>query len=200
MKRWLFHLAATFSLLVSLTAAVAWPMSYAPSRDWHLLGIMHSADLRRVDTDRRTAVLMMPVDSSTTPQYGFWDACWALSRSGTLTLVGQTIDYEDGLRGVTATPPSVAVELSGAARGRAVVMARIPEPRTRVSRLGFAWAADAQQAIGGSVGVRVRMIALPYWSIVMAGLALPILWLRGNRRSRRRPTLPGSTSSSSVRR
>jgi hypothetical protein len=192
MKRWLFNLAAALSLLLSLTAAAAWAMSYARPRDWHLLGIAHSADLTRVDLERRTVVVMMPADLSSAPSYGFWDAGWALSRSGRLTLLAQTIDYEGNLRRVYASPPSVIVDLPGPARARAVAFGRVPDSRPWARRLGFAWDADAQQAVdhrggvGGPVNVRARMIMSPYWCIVLLGLPLPLLWLRINRRSRRR--------------
>jgi hypothetical protein len=59
MKRWLFNLVAAVSLLLSLTAAAAWAMSYARPPDWHLLGSAHSADLTRVNLDRRTVVSMV---------------------------------------------------------------------------------------------------------------------------------------------
>src|SRR3712207_7810816 len=70
MKRWLFNLVAAVSLLLSLTAAAGWAMSYARPLDWHLLGIAHSADLTRVNLDRRTAVSMTPVNGSDAPRYG----------------------------------------------------------------------------------------------------------------------------------
>ena len=82
MKRRLYNLAAALSLLLSLTAAAAWAMSYARPRDWHLLGIAHSADMTRVDLDRRTVVFMMPVNLSSALRHGYWDAWWALSQSG----------------------------------------------------------------------------------------------------------------------
>ncbi|HEY0157121.1 MAG TPA: hypothetical protein VGF28_07500 [Thermoanaerobaculia bacterium] len=58
MKRWPFNLAAAFSLLLSLTIAAAWATSYAQPRDWHLLGLAHSAGLTRVDLDRRGVVVI----------------------------------------------------------------------------------------------------------------------------------------------
>jgi hypothetical protein len=191
MKRWLFNLVGAVSLLLLLTAAAAWAMSYARPLDWHPLGIAHSADLTRVDLKRRTAVLMMPVDGSNVPRYGYWDALWARSRSGRLSLVAQAADYGGSLRAVYAIPPSLIVDLAGPARTRAVAFGRVPNSRPWARRLGFAWDADAQQAVddrdgaGGPVSVRARMIMLPYWSIVLLGLPLPLLWLRVIRRSRR---------------
>jgi hypothetical protein len=197
MKRWLFNLVAAVSLLLSLTAAAGWAMSYARPLDWHLLGIAHSADLTRVDPDRRTAVSMTPVNESDVPRHGYWDALWARSQSGRLSLVAQAVDYGGNLRAVYASPPSLTVELPGPARTRVVAFGRTPDSRPWARRLGFAWDADAQQAAdegdggsGGSVSVRARMIMLPYWSVVLLGLPLPLLWLRVNRRSRRRRESP----------
>jgi hypothetical protein len=191
MKRWLFNLVGALSLLLLLTAAAAWAMSYARPLDWHPLGIAHSPGLTRVDLDRRTVVLMKPVDGSNVPRYGYWDALWARSRSGRLSLVAQAADYGGNLRAVYASPPSLIVDLSGPARTRAVAFGRAPDSRPWARRLGFAWDADAQQAVddrdggGGPVSVRAWMLMLPYWSIVLLGLPLPLLWLRGDRRSRR---------------
>jgi hypothetical protein len=192
MKRWLFNLAAALSLLLSLTAAAAWAMSYARPLDWHLLGIAHSADLTRVNLDRRTAVFMMPVDASDAPPHGFWDAAWVRSQSGRLTLVAQAVDYDGKVRGVHAAPPSLIVDLPGPTRARAVAFGRVPDSRPWARRLGFAWDADAHQAVADRDGVRApvsvkaRLIMSPYWSIVLLGLPLPLLWLRLDRRSRRR--------------
>ena len=192
MKQWLFNLVAAVSLLLLLTTAAAWVMSYAWPLDWHLLGIAHSADLTRVNLNRRTVVFMMPVNGSNVPRYGYWDAWWGRSQSGRLTLVAHNIDYDGNLRGVYASPPSLIVDLSGPARARAVAFGRMPDSRPWARRLGFAWDADVQQAVGdrdggvGPVSVRARMMMLPYWSIVLLGLPLSLLWLRVNRRSRRR--------------
>lgn len=184
MKRWLFHVTAALSLLLSLTAAAAWAVSYARPLEWHLLGIAHSADLTRVDLGRRTVVVMMPVSSSDAPGHGFWDAAWVLSRSGRLTVVAQTIDYDGKLRRVYASPPSLIVDVPGPARARVVAFRQVPDSRPWPRRLGFAWDVDAQQAVGDGVGgpvsVRVRMIMSPFWSIVLLGLPLPLLWLRAH--------------------
>ena len=192
MKRWLFNLVAAVSLLLSLTAAAGWAMSYARPLDWRLLWIGHSADLTRVNLDGHTAVSMTPVNESHVPRYGYCDALWARSQSGRLSLVAQAADYGGNLRAVYASPPSLIVELSGPARTRVAAFGRLPNSRPWARRLGFAWDADAQQAaddrdgVGGPVSVRARMIMLPYWFIILLGLPLPLLWLRVNRRSRPR--------------
>src|SRR5215207_6324339 len=129
MKRWLFNLVAAVSLLLSLTAAAGWAMSYARPLDWHLLGIAHSADLTRVNLDQRTVVFMMPVNGSHVPRYGYWDALWARSQSGRLSLVAQAADYGGNLRAVYASPPSLIVDLPGPARTRAVAFGRMPNSR-----------------------------------------------------------------------
>lgn len=191
MKRWLFNLVAAGSLLLLLTAAVSWATSYAWPLDWHLLGMAHSADLTRVNPDRRTVVSMMPVDRSDAPRYGYWDALWARSQTGRLSLVAQAADYGGNLRAVYASPQALIVDLPGPARTRAVAFGRMPNSHPWARRLGFAWGADAQRAVddrdgvGAPVSVRARMIMLPYWSIVLLSVPLPLLWLRVNRRSPR---------------
>ena len=183
MKRRLFNIATALSLLVSIAAATAWAMSHARSPDWHLIGIAHSADLARVDPNQRTGVLMVPVNGTDVPPYGYWDAFWARSQSGTLSLVAQAVDYGGSLRSLHASPPSLVIELPGPARARAVAFARLPDSRPWARRLGFAWDTDAQQAVdgGGHVSARSRMIMLPYWFIVLLGLTLPLVWLRAKR-------------------
>lgn len=187
MNRWLFHVVAALSLLLSVAAAAAWALSYSRPRDWHLLGIAHSADLTRINLEGRPVVSMRPANRVDASHHGFWDAGWALSHSGRLTLLAQTVDYDGNLRGVYAAPPSLIVDLSGPARARAVAFCRMPDSSRWASRLGFAWDADAQLAVdegeevGGPVDVRARMITIPYWSIVLLGVPMPLLWLRVNR-------------------
>jgi hypothetical protein len=175
MKRWLFNLVAAGSLLLLLTAATAWAISYARPLDWHLLGMAHSMDLTRVDLNQRSVVLMMPVNGSTVSRNGYWDALWARSQCGRLSLVAHAVDYGGNLRAVNASPPSLIVDLSDPARSQAVAFGRMPNARPWARRLG----------VGETVSVQARMVMLPYWSIVLLGLPLPLLWLRVNRRRRR---------------
>ena len=187
MKRWLFNLAAALSLLLSLAAAAAWAMSYARSPGWRLIGIAHSADLTQVSRGPRTVLFTTAANGSKAPQYGFWDAWWALSQSGQLTLLAQVVDYEGTLGGVYASPPSLIVDLPGQARPQAVVFGRMPDSGPSASRLGFAVHSDAQlvddgDGVGGPVSARAWMGTLPYWFIVLLGLPMPMLWLRVTRR------------------
>ena len=184
MKRWLFNLAAALSLLLSVAAAAAWAMSHARPAGWRLIGIAHSADLTRVNGGRRTALFTTAANWSKTPNYGFWDAWWALSRSGQLTLLAQVVDYDGTLRRVYATPPSLVVHLPGETRPPAVVFGRTPDSGPWARRLGFALQSDAQPAheVGGPVSARAWMLTLPYWFIVLLGVPMPLLWRRDTRR------------------
>jgi|GEM_PF-3179086 hypothetical protein len=192
MKRWLFNLAAALSLLLSLAAAAAGAMSYARPPGWRLIGIAHSADLTRVNRGPRTVLFTTAANWSKAPHYGFWDAGWALSQSGRLTLLAQVVDYDGTLRRLYASPPSLIVDLPGQARPRAVVSVRMPGSGPWASRLGFALHSDAQlvddgDAVGGPVSARAWMVTLPHWFIVLLGLPMPLLWLRVTRRHRDTP-------------
>jgi hypothetical protein len=191
-KRWLFTLAAGLSLLLSLAAAAAWAMSYARPPGWRPIGVAHSADLTRVNRGPRTALFTTVANWSTAPHHGFWDAWWALSQSGRLTLLAQVVDYEGTLRRVYASPPSLIVDLPGQARPQAVVFGRMPGPGPWASRLGFALHSDARSVddgdgVGGPVSARAWMVTLPYWFIVLLGVPMPLLWLRVTRPRRDTP-------------
>jgi hypothetical protein len=187
MKRWLFNLAAALSLLLSLAAAAAWAMSYARSPGWRLIGIAHSADLTRVNSAPHTVLFTTTANWSKAQHYGFWDAWWALSRSGRLTLLAQVVDYDGTLGRVYASPPSLIVDLPGQARAQAVVFGRMSDSGAWANRLGFALHSDAQlvddgDEVGGPVSARAWMVTLPYWFILLLGLPIPLLWLRVTRR------------------
>ena len=184
MKRWLFNLAAALSLLLALAAAAAWTMSYARPPRWRLIATAHSADLTRVDRGRRTVLFTTTANWSKAPHYGFWDAWWALSQSGRLTVLAQVVDYEGTLRRVHASPPSLIVDLPGEARPQAVVFGRLRDAGLPAGWLGFAAHSDAQTVDGGGgpVSARAWMVTLPYWFIVFLGVPMPVLWLRVTRR------------------
>lgn len=196
MKRWLFNLAAAFSLLLSLAAVAAWAMSYARPPGWRLIGIAHSADLTPVNRGPSTALFTTAANwSDAAAHHGFWDALWALSESGQLTLLAQAVDYEGALRRVHASPPSLVVDLPAHARPQAVVFDRVPDAGPWARRLGFAWHSDAQvvddgDAAGGPVTARARLVTFPYWFIVLLGLPIPLLWLHAARAAVRRVRLP----------
>jgi hypothetical protein len=188
MKRWLFNLAAALSLLLLLAAAAAWAMSYARPPAWRLIGIAHSADLTRVNTGPRTVLFTTAANWSKSPHHGFWDAWWALSQSGRLTLLAQVIDYEGTVRRVYASPPALMVD-PGQPSPQAVVFGHMPDSGPRTSWLGFALHSDARQVgggddVGGPVSARAWMLTLPYWFIVLLGVPLPLLWRRATRRRR----------------
>ncbi|GLC25889.1 hypothetical protein [Roseisolibacter agri] len=191
MKRWLFNLGAALSLLLAIAAAAAWALSHARPPGWRLIATAHSADLTRVGRTPHAALFTTTPGWSKVPNHGFWDAWWALSQSGRLTLLAQVIDYDGTLRRVHASPPSLTVELPGPARAQAVVFARMPESGPWSRRLGFALHSDAQLAddgdgIGAPVSARAWMVTLPYWFLVLLGVPLPLLWRRAIGRARAR--------------
>ena len=188
MKRWLFNLAAAFSLLLSIAAAAAWATSYARPSGWRLIGTAHSPGLTPVNRGRRTVLFTTTAHWSKAPHYGFWDAWWALSQSGRLTLLAQVVDYEGTLGRVFSSPPSLIVDLPGQARPQAVVFDRMPDAGPWARRLGFAFHSDAQPVDGsGPVSARAWMVTLPYWFILLLGVPTPLLWLRVTRRRRGTP-------------
>ena len=190
MKRWLFKLAALFSLLLSIGAAAAWAMSYGRTSGWRLVGVAHSADLTRENSEPGTVLFSTTADWSKAPHHGFWDAWWTLSQSGRLTLLTQVIDYDGTLRRVYASPPSLTVDLPGEARRQAAIFARTPDSGIWARRLGFALHSDAQlvdddDGVGPPVSARAWMVTLPYWFMILLGLPMPLLWLRVIGRSKR---------------
>ena len=189
MKRWLFNLGAALSLLLSIAAAAAWVMSHVRPPGWFLIGTAHSADLTRVNSGLGTALFTTTADWSKDEHHGFWDAWWALSQSGTLTLLTQVIDYDGRLHRVYASPPSLTVEPPGEARPQAVVFGRTPDSGPLAGWLGFALHSDTQQVVGdaGPVSARGWMVTLPYWLLVLLGLPLPLVWRRVIRRRRGTP-------------
>lgn len=192
MKRRLLNLAAGLSLLLSLAAAAAWAMSYARPSGWRLIAVAHSADLTRVTSERHTLLFTTAAHWSKAPHYGFWDAWWARSESGRLTLLAQVVDYEGTVRRVYASPPSLIVDLPGEARPQAVVFGGVPVSGPSASRPGFAFHSDAKSlgdGVGGPASARAWMVALPYWFVVLLGLPMPLLWLRVTRRRHATPAL-----------
>ncbi|HYC51773.1 MAG TPA: hypothetical protein VEB19_11740 [Gemmatimonadaceae bacterium] len=179
MKRWLFNLAAALSLLLLLAVAAAWATSYAGRPAWRLIATAHSGDLRRADSEPRTVLFTTSANWSKTPNYGFWDAWWALSHSGRLTLLAQVIDYNGTLRRVYSSPPSLIVDPPGDARSQVVVFGRLSNAEPSTNRLGFALHSDD---VNGAVNARAWMLTLPYWFIALLGLPIPALWLRRRRR------------------
>jgi hypothetical protein len=180
MMRWVFNLTAALSLLLSLAAAAAWATSYAQEPVWRLIGTRHSADLVRLNSEPHTLLLTTAENWSTAPHYGFWDAWWARSQSGRLTLLAQVVDYEGTLRRVYASPPSLMVDLPGPARPQAAIFDHMPNTGSWASRLGFALHSDSQLVDGGDAPASARawIVMLPYWFIILLGLPMPLLWLR----------------------
>jgi hypothetical protein len=183
---WVLHVVAALSLLLAIAASVFWAASYRKPHDWRLLGSAHSSELMRVPVDRRGGVSLVPADLSIPAPHGFWDALWALSHSGSLTLVAHAVDYDGHIARIDAVAPAVTVELSGPLRIRATVFDLERRAGVRSRLLGFSWDADAGQARSdrGSVRVQARSFTVPYWSIVLIGLPLWLRWLAANRRRR----------------
>ena len=122
MKRRLFNLAAALSLVFTIAAVVGWAMSHARP-GWHLIGTAHSDDLTQMSSETGTALFTATPNWSKASNHGYWDALWARSDSGKLTLLAQAMDYEGALRRVYAAPPSVIVDPPGpSARSRTVTL------------------------------------------------------------------------------
>ena len=189
MKRWFFNLVVALSLLLSISAAAAWALSYAQPPRWRLVGVAHSADLTRLESEAGTVLFTTAAHRSNAPRPGFWDAGWALSRSGRLTLLTQVIDHEGTLHRIYASPPSLIVDVPGGARPPTVVFGRMPHSGPRATWLGFALHSDAQSGddgdgVGAPISARAWMVTLPYWFLVMLGLPMPLLRLRATSRRR----------------
>jgi hypothetical protein len=185
MKRLLFNLACALSLLLGIVSAAAWAASYSEAPAWRLIATAHSGDLTRLNGEPRAALFTTTPNWSTSPNHGFWDAWWRLSRSGKLTLLAQVIDYEGTLRQVESSPPTLTVDLPDSSSSQAAVFARETNAGNSANLLGFSFRSDAQMA--GQVSLRAWMVTWPYWFIILLAVPLPVLWLRAARRRSTRP-------------
>ena len=114
----MFNLSAALSLLLLHGAVAGWATSYARPSGWRLIATAHSDDLTRSNSEPGSALFTTTPGWSKSPNHGFWDAWWARSESGRLTLLTQVIDYEGTLSRVYATPPSLTVDPPGRAHSR----------------------------------------------------------------------------------